>query len=333
MKLPAYLFSLMMTLVSLSVAAQDIMVRATLDTNRALIGDQLTLRLQVEQISGQWQVTFPTIQNNLTQNIEVVTAMAPDTAVSSDHTLITQDLLITVFDTGFFEIPAFSFTVRSQQVTDTITTLPVAFEILSVAADSTIRDIKAVYKAPLTIRELTPYLLALIGVWLAIWLILYYLRKRKEKRSGQLLPVYSEPAEVTALRELNQLKEEKPWMNNRVKYYYIRMSEILRAYLERQFNMKALEQTTGEIMDSLQQTKLEPSEYKSLMDLLRLADFVKFAKVIPDPEQNALQVDIAIDFVNSSAEIVRSSQPAAEEEPVNAEDSGAENANPVNNKN
>jgi len=35
---------------------------------------------------------------------------------------------------------------------------------------------------------------------------------------------------------------------------------------------------------------------------LKLADLVKFAKVIPDPEENAMQLDEAVAFVNSTAQ-------------------------------
>ena len=41
--------------------------------------------------------------------------------------------------------------------------------------------------------------------------------------------------------------------------------------------------------------------YKRLSDLLKLSDLVKFAKVIPDQEENALQIDAAREFVRNTS--------------------------------
>jgi hypothetical protein len=39
----------------------------------------------------------------------------------------------------------------------------------------------------------------------------------------------------------------------------------------------------------------------SLTTMLKLADLVKFAKVIPDTEENAAQIGFATEFINSTA--------------------------------
>ena len=93
----------------------------------------------------------------------------------------------------------------------------------------------------------------------------------------------AEPADVIALRELEQLREEKPWVNKQVKLYYIRLTEILRIYIERRYHIMALEQTTDEILASPEKIRTARiNSLKSLASILKLADLVKFAKVIPD---------------------------------------------------
>lgn len=297
MRLLLSIWFLMLCLIGYS---QNISVSATLDTTRGLLGDQFKLRLRVEKPHSSWKVVFPVITDSLSKEIEVVNVKPIDTVVSPNNEILSQELLITVFDTGFFEIPAMPFTISNSSVTDTIRTLPVYFEIMSMKADSTIRDIKAIYKAPLTFREIVPYVLGAVFLLLIGWLLGRYYRKLRLRTTGKEEEMITELPHVIALRELARLREEKPWLNNKVKYYYIRVSDILRTYIERRYNTLAMEQTTGEIMQSLKNKKIDSAELSRLSDVLKLADLVKFAKVIPDPEQNALQVAQAEEFVRNT---------------------------------
>jgi hypothetical protein len=128
----------------------------------------------------------------------------------------------------------------------------------------------------------------------------YWIRKRRRKRTIVPEDIPSEPANVIALRELAQLREDMPWAHKQVKYYYIRLTEILRRYIERRYRVMALEQTTDEILDSLK-ISTNGTYLKRLAGILTVADLVKFAKVIPDTEENASQLEEAIDFVNNTS--------------------------------
>jgi len=303
MKIPGYFITLILAMVFSSIRAQDVIVRALLDTNKALIGDQIKLRLLVES-SKNWQVDFPELQDSLTRDIEIISKTQPDTATGMEgRQVISQDLLIAVFDTGFFEIPALTFSVRTTELSDTLSTLPVGFEILSVKADSTIRDIKAIYYVPVSLRELAPYIIGLIILGLLAWFLVYYVKHRKTSiiRRSFAAAHSSEPPEVIALRDLEKLKQEKPWLDNRVKYYYSRISEILRTYIESRYSTLALEQTTDEILWSLKPPVCDAKNMNKLSSILRLSDLVKFAKVVPDVEESAVQVDVAVEFVRNTS--------------------------------
>ena len=103
------------------------------------------------------------------------------------------------------------------------------------------------------------------------------------------------------MRDLEKLRDEKPWLNNKIKFHYIRISDILRVYIENRFKTPALEQTTEEILGSLKSPVCETTELNRLSAILKLADLVKFAKVIPDTEENALQIDKAGEFVRNTS--------------------------------
>jgi hypothetical protein len=280
---------------------QEVIVSARLDTTRALIGDQLRLHLRVDK-TPQAIVAFPGFQDTLTGKIEIVRKSAIDTARGeSGRVVLNQDLLVSVFDTGFYEIPSLAFVILNGQEKDTLKTLPVNFEIVSLKVDTTIRDIRANMKTPVNAAEILPFALGLIALGLIVFLLVYWIRRKLRKRKDIISEVLSEPADVIALRELEQLREEKPWVQKQVKQYYIRLTEILRLYIERRFRIMALEQTTDEILASLKKSLHSDSGLKRLASILKLADLVKFAKVIPNQEENEAQLDEAVSFVMSSA--------------------------------
>jgi hypothetical protein len=297
MKVVKYIWALVFALTASQTKAQQVIVKATLDTTRILIGDQVRLRLSVEKPAST-HVIFPQFKDTLTGKVEIISISPIDTTLTkSKQNVLRQDVLISVFDTGLFEIPAIPFVVKSIGSADTLVTVPAFLQVMPVKTDSTIRDIKAIDKVPISFRETLPYdatvlILAILG-----WLIFLYFRNRK---SGDISSssVPSEPAEVIALRDLEQLENEKPWLNNKTKYYYIRIAEILRVYIERRFMVTALEQTTDEIIASLRPTTCATEEVNRLSGILRLADLVKFAKVIPGNEENAVQIVQSKEFIN-----------------------------------
>jgi len=197
---------------------------------------------------------------------------------------------------------------NSGQSHHTITTVPVSFEILPVKSDSTLRDIKSNFKAPLSLGEIfmyikENYLYGLIAVALGvlIWYIVRYIRKKLGRSKDITKEIYVELPEVIALRELEKIKDEKPWLHNKVKLYHIRLSEILRNYVEGRYTIMALEQTTEEILLSLKLKDCKTTDLRCLAGILKLADLVKFAKVIPAEEENTVQVDWAAEFVRNTA--------------------------------
>jgi hypothetical protein len=288
--------------------AQEIIINAELDTNRALIGDQLRLHLSVEKPVGV-NITFPAFKDTITHKIEIVSETDSDTnTVQQNREVLSRDLLITVFDTGFFEIPSLPFIANIKNSYDTLLTSPIHFEIVAMKSDTSLRDIKGNYKAPLNvaeiyayIKEYYPYGLVAGGLGLLIWYLVRYIRRRLGRGKLVYREVIRELPEVIALRELEKLKEEKPWLHQKVKLYFISLSEILRSYIENRFQIMALEQTTDEILRELKATDCEASDHSRLAGILRLADLVKFAKVIPAEEENALQVDLAVGFVHSTS--------------------------------
>ncbi len=292
---------IIMVLSCIGLSGQELSVHAALDTNRALIGDQLKLHIQLEK-PGEAMVKFPGLQDTLAGKIEIISKSPIDTVRDKDgRETLSQEMLIAVFDTGVFEIPPLPFAFRNGLVSDTLRTLPVNFVIQAMPVDTAIRDIRANMKAPVNAAEILPFALGAVVLGLAGYLLYLWIKKRKRKTTGIAPEIPSEPEDVIALRELARLREEKPWLHRQVKLYYIRMTEILRRYIERRYDIMAMEQTTDEILATMKKTANGSAGLQRLSGILKLADLVKFAKVIPDDEENAAQIEEAIVFVNETA--------------------------------
>jgi hypothetical protein len=119
-----------------------------------------------------------------------------------------------------------------------------------------------------------------------------------------LLPIAEkapEPAHIIALRDLDKLKAQKLWQQNQLKDYYSRLTYIIRAYIENQFSVLALEKTTAEIIGEIKIEKLDKFiDMRQLEQLLRLADLIKFAKGEAQPEENIAHLDNAYTLIKKT---------------------------------
>ncbi|UCH13531.1 MAG: hypothetical protein JSV22_10500 [Bacteroidales bacterium] len=299
----AGLFTLLtVALISQNTFSQLVTINVELDTNQILIGDQVNMQIEVIK-SGDASVIFPAFEENLTDEIEIVNISGIDSAELEDYkTALYQNLTITAFDSGLLYIPPVDFLYISKGFTDTISSSANYLEVFPVKIDTTgtIRDIKGLYKAPYSLGELYPYILALIFIGLLVWFIIYYIEKKKKDEPILRKVRPPEMPHIIALRELDKLKAEKLWQQNKVKLYYTRLTEIVRTYIERRFEIMAMEETTSEILNEFQEREIENVNYSILEQLLNLADLVKFAKSEPLPDENITHMDNAYAFVKNT---------------------------------
>ncbi len=287
-----------------AVIAQKALINVKTDTSAILIGDQIGFTLEADA-DNTYKVAFPQLSDSLTPNIRVVRRIQADTIMVGARYKIIHRYLITSFDSGLFEIPSFPFRIYNSNSADTLFSAPLALSVSYPPTDTipTMFDIKAPLPAPYTLEDYLRIILpVLLAVLIILFLVKYVKRKKKygDKKDKQEKP--SEPAHVVALRELDRLKEEKLWQQGFIKDYYTRLTEIIRRYIERRFNVPAMEQTSTEILHSMKPFILEDDTLRALQELLSLADMVKFARELPMPDENESNMLNAYVFVNHTAE-------------------------------
>jgi hypothetical protein len=290
---------------TLSIYSQNVSVKAYLDSNNIKIGNQVTLSLEVVKPRST-NVVFPVISDTIIKQIEIIKRLPLDTIINKDSSLkIRQKYVISSFDSGLYTIPSFNFLLKKDSLTDTLRTDPLILTVLTIPVDTVkqqIRDIKDPFKVSLTFMEILTWILYGLGAVIIILIAIYVYRKyRKNEPIIRLPEKPKEPAHLIALRELDKLKDEKLWQNDLVKKYHSELTEIVRRYIENRFNIMALEQTSYEILQSINNSgNISNPSIEALRHLLTIADFVKFAKVIPLPDENDSSLRNAYLFVNET---------------------------------
>lgn len=283
------------------------------------IGDHFTLELTITKDIVQ-QIGFPQFENNkLSEQIEILAESPLDTIKQDGRQVeLRKKYVMTTFDEGVHAIGRFPVLWVDKNIVDTlhsvdslsllVTTFPVD------TTTQTIYDIKPPVKAPFHPDEIIIYFLAYFFVVrpiaIAIAAFLLFRRKRRMAIAGKLGP--KEPAHVVAIRSLEILHNQKLWQNNKHKFYYTRLTDILRQYIEGRYDIGAMEMTSDEIMQALSQAGIEKKYYSDLNDVLRDADLVKFAKYVPEAEANEKAYYDAYFFIENTKPSEVETVPAGE---------------------
>lgn len=297
-----------------AVAQQRPLIDVSIDSAAILIGEQTVLHLTVTADQDRpVQVIIP--NDTLMAGVELLNlSKADSTQIENNRLVIKQDLLITSFDSALYLLPPLKVidgvdTVYSNQVALKVSTLPVNAE-----NPEEYFDIKQVWKPPFVWADYLPILLGILLVLLLAAVTWYGWKRWKEQKS--LIPFKKEepklPPHEQAIKELDAIREQKLWQQGLNKAYYTQITETLRRYIDGRFGINAMEMTSGEILDLIRQNDEAKPLYENLRQILSLADFVKFAKMNPLPDENDLSLANAYRFVEQTKPVEEEAKPAEE---------------------
>ena len=282
-----------------------LIVSATLDSTTLFIGDQTDLHLRATGEVGE-QVTMPMLDKELIPGVEIVDRTIVDTLTLKDGRVqYDQYLTLTSFEDSLFYIAPLPFVSGDDTVWSEGLTLNVVQPFEMDTTDMAITDIKGVYKAPIWwwgIFRWVLLALLLAGVGVAGYYLITYLQNRKREEQGnEAITIPLRPAEEVALEKLDAIKEKKIWQQGQVKEYYTQLTDVVREYIARRFEVSSVEQTSDETLRDIRPLLSERKDlYDQLRKMLTLADLVKFAKWSTTPDENELSLRNAYTFVKET---------------------------------
>lgn len=300
-------FLFLILLPAFSLFAQEIRVTASTDTTDYLIGDQIKYSLIINADKDVYIIN-PFFRDTL-KSVDVIKISDPIVTKNEKGKTIKYESILTRFDSSQVTIPPIKIEYRTKGDTTlkSILSNPVTFNVhtLKVSMQEEIKDIKP------PIRLFNYLYLIYAGIVLILLIAGYFIYRKYFKNKPQ--PVIKAEEEKIlshqlALRKLDELEREELWQKGFVKEYHTRITEIIREYFEKQFNLPALERTTT---DSLNLLRRHP-QGKKVLDItsqfLNNADLVKFAKYTPLENVNREMMTQARDIVTKTISVQRESE-------------------------
>ncbi len=291
-------------------SSSQVTVRAVLDTAKIRIGEQVKLDLYLlyDPNKGISKIEWPSLGDTITEKVEIISTTPVDTTMpsKSDPGVLQQhqQLLISAYDSGYFAIPPFKFIINGDTANPVYSEV-LLLEVHTVPTDSSakkIKDIKEPLGEPfswLWYKEYFYWGIAALVFVAAIWLFVYYRNKRLANKVIE--PEKPKiPAHITALASLERIRETQIWKENKIKEYYSEITDTIRLYIEERYGIMALESTTDELLAMMKSQVIDNVSKEKLQVMLKLADFVKFAKMIPMEQEHALTLQSAFEFVNGT---------------------------------
>ena len=296
------IFVVPLAAIAFTLSAQSIppKVNAYIEQDSVLIGDRFTLTIDVVKDQVQ-SLFFPSFTMGEQQDdnkfgiVECITDHPADTLEHKGRLLrLRKRYTLTAFDEGIYNLGRPSVLYADKNIIDTLygskDSLRIVVSTFKIDSTAVLCDIKPVKTLPFRFGEIAGYtcggVIILILLGLGIYLLARHLAKRGKSLADLFKPEPPLPPHIVAIAALEELQNQKLWQNNKHKEYYSILTDILRTYLDRRFDVGAMEMTTDEILEAIKSLELPQKSAMDLVSVLRDADLVKFAKAMPEAAEN-----------------------------------------------
>lgn len=289
-------------------------IETSVDRAEIYIGDLINYRLTIIHDSDII-LTPPPIGANLGA-FDVKDYEVDDEVRLKDGRIRSESrFLLTTFTTGDYVIPPIPVEfMLPDSVKKFLISEPVPIKVKSLLADAAdtadIRDIKG----PMEFKsKLSAWYYVIGGVFILAVAILIWWWVRRKKALLSVPIDLRKPWEI-AFEDLAFLKEKNYPVSGEFKQFYVELTGVVRAYLQRIFEIPVLDMTTYEFLTEIVQENIEEELYNRLKELLEFADLVKFAKLIPELERVETDYEEAVNIVEyiRQIEVSKISVPSTE---------------------
>ena len=282
------------------------------------IGDRFTYSIEVEKDLVQ-TVIFPNFAASAGEQFELIEDVPVDTLERDGRRLkLRKSFRLAAFQEGVQRIlPQVMYADKNIIDTlygeDTLSLLVTTFEIDSTS--HSIFDIKPQKTLPFRFGEISGYLMwslvALVVLAIGLYVAYRIMRHYGKSLSDIFHPAPPMPPHEEAFRALERLYVLRLCQHDKHKLYYSTLTDILRRYIAARFEVGAMEMTSDEIIAAMREVELQKKAAMDMADVLRAADLVKFAKAIPESDENEAAYQAVWDFVELTKPVEE--QPTEEE--------------------
>ncbi len=282
-----------------SEAAGSESIKAVIDSTSVVQGSKAKLRLEVLKNTNDGLLVDAPETGKEYFGIEISDLSIDTIDHGNGRIELAYDYTIQAFDPGTVTLPPFRYAIGDDTLSSDVVTLKVVEVDLDTLTD--INPMESVVSVPTRWYDIIPNWWIWVFVALAaIGLIACAVLLLRRKKGIMSKPVKITPPYDLAVMRLNDLQAKKLQQSGREKEYYTELTEILRQYLDGRFGINAMEMSSTQIVDTLRHNKETKPGSDLMKQILEIADFVKFAKVRPLPDDNIKAFNSAVKFVEDS---------------------------------
>ena len=279
-------------------------LKASVDSSQITMGYRTAIRFEiVDKAGAPAEVLLD--KAAMPAEVEIVDWVYGDTAdLGNGLVEMKRALIIQAFDSGVYTIPPFLLvsgpdTLRSQPITLKVNPVDVS-HMSDVNPIAGAMDFESRWYdfLPDWLTDYWKWIVSALVLMIAgICAYLIFVKKVEVPLVPKKKPV---PPYQLAMQRFQTLREENLWQNGQEKEYYTRLIDILRDYLAGRFGINAMEMTSRQITHVLSENETTRMPNQRMKRILEIADFVKFAKVRPLPDDNARALAEAVQFVEET---------------------------------
>lgn len=157
-------------------------------------------------------------------------------------------------------------------------------------------------KLGISFAEIAPWILLLGAAAGVFYLVRRWLRRRKKRAevTAEVAALPTKPAHEVALENLDKLRDDQLFQSGKIKEYYVRLSGIIRLYIEGRYQVSAMESTSFQLLQDIESLLMDQNLRSVLASLLEDADLAKFAKHRPGEETCQRDLEKSYVFVRKT---------------------------------
>lgn len=279
-------------------------IQAVADKSEVTVGDPFTYTVTLTVPEGA-KPTLPGAKAKFGK-LEVRDYQLTEAPPAAGTRTLTLKYTLVAFDVGAADLNSFRIPVQpAKGKPELYLAPPVTVTVKSVLPQKGKIEPKGYY-GPITLKA--PWVewayAAAIALLIAgaVATIIWFLKRRKAEA---IVPVEQLLGpEETAILALDRLRQDKVIARGDMVGFYVRLDEILRAWLAARLELPAMHRTTTGIMYLLRVRRDTDIWRPEFLDLLKFADSVKFAAVVPDDATAYDHVDRAQALIKEAAHLL-----------------------------
>ena len=302
MKLKRIFTIVLMCVMSAAMAAAQVHVEAKLDSMVILIGQQTRYVVDVTAPKGS-KVVFPTFERSqyIAPGVEVLSQRDEAPAEVDGLMRYSKSYLLTSFDEKAYGISNFRVSVNGKKyLANTLVLKVITMDVDTIHPEKFFPP-KDVQDNPFMWGEWEPLFWCSFLVLLLASAFFYLVVRLKQNKPiiTRIRIVKKVLPHQRALSAMEKIKAEHLERSDDQKTYYTQLTDALRQYINERFGFNAMEMTSSEIIERLQQNG-DKKMIVELKELFETADLVKFAKYSTLINENDLNLVNAINFIDQT---------------------------------